>query len=650
MADLKIQAVIQAVDKVTGPINSVNSSLNKLENGTKKANKAGVALGTSFTQSFTRIAAGFIGANVAMAAFRGVMRSTFTLGMEFESTLVSAAAKFGKGAERGTATFDSLKESAKKAGLTTEFTAAQAAEGLDYMALAGFNAEQSIKALPGVINLATAAGLDLGTASDIATDALGAFGLMSKDSGQLEKNLQRVNDVMLKTGNTYNENVQQMFEAVRMAAPAGASLGVEIEKFGVYSGVLASAGLKGSIAGTQLRMMFLRLAAPVGEGGKLLKKLGIQTKDSKGNLLDVTKILGQLEGKLSKFGSATKANVLTKIFGQEAITGVNNLLSYGVENLAADEKKIQDSFGETARIAAEKRNTMYGSMKSAQSAFESFGNMIFERLYPVIRGMFDGIASFFRFMTNNPGMQALVVFVGIFTSTLLILVSVLKMAAIATAIWNAVLLANPLTWIVLAIAAVVAIGYLLISNFGAIYGWVKKTWNAFSAWLMQLGVVRWAIKHVCNLFELFWTQAKAVWSFMTTLLAPMWHGFIEVLASVWRAIDTYLIQPFLKLLDILGLVLGKFAEFSAGAVGKIAAVFGYEAEAAPQNGAAAAPGAARANEMDKNLIVPPVASTAGANVSGKIAVNFNNPPPKTTYSSSDFGGIGLKLGSSGGFR
>ena len=135
-------------------------------------------------------------AGFSFGAIKGQITETIKTGVQFEKTMVSAAAKFPGDIQKGTDKFNALEAAAQKVGRTTEFSASQSAEGLNFLALAGFNAEQAMAALPGTVNLATAAETDFANATQMATNTLGAFNLKTKDSVQLQKNLARVSSVM----------------------------------------------------------------------------------------------------------------------------------------------------------------------------------------------------------------------------------------------------------------------------------------------------------------------------------------------------------------------------------------------------------------------------------------------------------------------
>ena len=196
---------------------------------------------------------------------------------------------FIKMALKGSEDFERMALAAKKIGAETEFSTTQAAEGFNFLAMAGFNVDQAIAALPGIVDLATAAQMDLATATDIASDALGSFNMMTDDATKLSGNLTKINDVLARTVTTSNTTISMMFETIKKAAPVGVTAGVSLETFAALTGKLAR-GMKGEVAGTTLKNIFLSLAAQTPKAANALKLLGVTTQDQKGNLRDVIDI------------------------------------------------------------------------------------------------------------------------------------------------------------------------------------------------------------------------------------------------------------------------------------------------------------------------------------------------------------------------
>lgn len=370
-----IEAIFKAVDKMTAPITRMQNRVGKFT----RSVGAGVA---SARRGLNKFAGGMrnvaLVGGVALGLVSAGMADVIRTGAEFEDALTSAVAKFPEGIEKGTDAFKSLQMAARRVGRETEFTATQSAQALDFLAMAGFNAKSAIAALPGVVDLATAGKMDLARATDIASDALGAFGLMSDVPETVGQNLARVNNVLAKTSTTANTTIEGLFEAMKEGGPIATSVGATIETFSALAGTMASSGIKASKAGTTLKRVFSTLAAPTGEAAKTLRRLGIQTKDSKGDMLDVIDIFASLEKRLKGLGSTERAAVVERIFGQIPLAGVNVLLKAGSEKLRDYRSALEDASGAAAKMAEKMRSTVTGRLKGLQSAVESVKISIFE--------------------------------------------------------------------------------------------------------------------------------------------------------------------------------------------------------------------------------------------------------------------------------
>ena len=270
---------------------------NKSSKAFKKANRS--------ASRFRDITKGILAAGAISKVLAGLKQGVSAVTTEFidfDGAIISAAAKFkdiNLATAEGQKRMLELKKAARETGAATQFSAGQAASGLDFLAMAGFNATQAMAALPGVVNLSTVANIDLSRATDIASDSLGAFGLMTEDTTQLQKNFTRVNDVMALTMSRTNTNMEDMFEAVKKGAPDFTKAGQTLESFNALLGVMANSGKKGSEAGTALRNIMLRLASPTKEAQKAIDKIGIKTADASGNFRDIVDILADVHNSVT---------------------------------------------------------------------------------------------------------------------------------------------------------------------------------------------------------------------------------------------------------------------------------------------------------------------------------------------------------------
>ena len=482
-----VEAVFKAVDRVTAPVSRMQNRVGRLTR----------SMGRGFDRLNRRVGRFAEGAKksalaitAALALTTGAMADVVSTGADFEQTIVSAAVKFPGEIRRGTEAFEQLEQAAKRTGATTEFSASQSAEALNFLAMAGFDAESSISALPGVIDLATSAQVDLATATDVASDSLGAFGLMTKDATKLGINLARVNDVIAKTTTSANTTVESLFETIKEGGPVATTAGASLETFSALAGELANAGIKGSQAGTTLKNMFLKLAAPTGQSAKLLKRLGIQTQDANGDMRDIVSILGDLNGALDGLGTAERSGILEGIFGKIPIAGVNVLLASGSDRLREYRKELEDASGASSTMASVMRDTLQGRLNSLKSAVEGVKISIFGMnrgpLAEAIDGMTEWVRTNEQLIASNIGgflaniinnFEQIATWVkraGIGLAAFIAFNMALKAIILTMTVLNLVMAANPIVLAALAIAAAAA---LIIAAWEPIKGFFADLWG-----------------------------------------------------------------------------------------------------------------------------------------------------------------------------
>jgi len=327
-------------------------------------------------------------------AFGAGLANVVSTGATFEQTMVNAAAKFDI-VSQSQKEFIALSKAAQEQGARTEFTATQAAEALQFLGLAGFEVNEAIAALPGVIDLATVAQTELAQATDIATDTMGIFGLNVGTAEEKAKNLVKVSDLLAKTSTSANTSMEQMFEALKQGGPVAKAAGVSMLDTSVILGVLANAGIKGSDAGTGLKRVILGLAAPTPKATAALKKLGVTTtevtKTSKAltgaleeagirttmmekgvkKLRGPLAIMEDLQTAVSKLQPADRPKFLDAIFGKIGIASSVNLIDNAGKSIDELKGKIADYAGTVSKLADFQRKTLIGNWNALNSIIES---------------------------------------------------------------------------------------------------------------------------------------------------------------------------------------------------------------------------------------------------------------------------------------
>ena len=412
-----VTSVFKARDKDPSLFPRMGKKSKKFGETTSKAfKKAGKS-----ASSTGKIIKGILGAGLITKALSGVSAGLTEVTAQFigfDDAVTAASAKF-KGlnlaTKEGQQTLLDLKKAARETGKLTKFSAVEAAQGLDFYATAGFNAKQAMAVLLPTAKLATIANLDLARTSDIASDSLGAFGLMTDDSTQLQKNFTRVSDVMARTMTSTNTNMEDMFESIKKGAPTFTATGQSIETFNALMGVMANSGVKGAESGTQLRNMMLRLAKPTDEAQQALDQMGIVTRDSKGDFIDIIKILGQFEKGLEGKGKAEKAAALKTIFGVRSITGLNLLLQEGSTKLEKFRGELIKSGGATKDMADVMDKSLGNRLKSLKSAAIEVGFSLLSAFQDQGISAIDTFTKFIRNIDTKPlieGIKNTVKFLG----------------------------------------------------------------------------------------------------------------------------------------------------------------------------------------------------------------------------------------------
>ena len=241
---------------------------------------------------------------VGMAMGAGIAKS-ITIGAAFESDMAKVAAVSRASDEQ----LKQLTATARQLGAETQWSASEAAQGMQYLAMAGFKTNEIVETMPGMLNLASAGAIDLASASDIASNILTGFGLSASD-------MNRVGDVLTNTFTQSNTTLQGLGATMKYAAPVAKAMGVSIEEAAAMAGKLGDAGIQGEMAGTTLRSVLLRLSAPSQQAAAALDTLGVKTTDADGKMKSFPAILKELNAAMSGMSESAKANFTKTIFAQ----------------------------------------------------------------------------------------------------------------------------------------------------------------------------------------------------------------------------------------------------------------------------------------------------------------------------------------------
>lgn len=315
-------------------------------------------------------------AKAGMTAIAGVSASVGGLGiaigkvgMDFEAQMSRVGAISGATASE----LELLENKAKEMGATTQFSATESAEALEYMALAGWKTDDMLNGLSGVMNLAAASGEDLGLVSDIVTDGLSAFGLAASDSAKFA-------DVLAATSSNANTNVSMLGESFKYVAPVAGALGYSIEDTSVALGLMANAGIKASSSGTALRTLMTNLASPTSTSAKAISDLGLSITDASGNMLPFNDVILQLRDSFSTLGEAEKAQYAEMLAGKEGMSGLLAIVNASQADFDKLSGAINNSTGSAEKMAKTMNDNLAGSLKVLKSTLEGIALSLYEEL------------------------------------------------------------------------------------------------------------------------------------------------------------------------------------------------------------------------------------------------------------------------------
>lgn len=368
--------------------------------------------------------------NGLSSAFRttgSVLSKSVTLPLVGIGTVaVTTASTFEKGMSKVSAIsgavgndLESLRNKAIEMGAKTKFSASEAADAFQYMAMAGWKTEDMLDGIEGIMNLAAASGEDLAVTSDIVTDALTAFGLSAKDSAHFA-------DVLAVASSNSNTNVALMGETFKYVAPLAGTMGISIEDAAESIGLMANAGIKGSQAGTSFRSILNRIATDAGASSKSLgalgtvtEELGVQVYDSEGNLRDWSEIIDECRVAWNGLTVEQQSNYGKTIAGQEALSGWLALMNAAPEDINKMKVALSDADGTAKEMSETMMNNLSGSITILKSTLESAAITVGERLTPYVQKLTEWIQKLVeKFNSLSDEQKDLVVKIGLIVAAI----------------------------------------------------------------------------------------------------------------------------------------------------------------------------------------------------------------------------------------
>ena len=529
-------------------------------------NIAGV--GTTLTKTVTTSVVGLGTAAVKTAA-------------DFDTAMSQVAAVSGATGDE----LEALRDKAREMGSKTKFSASEAAEAMNYMAMAGWKTSDMLAGIEGIMNLAAASGEDLATTSDIVTDALTAFGLTAADSGHFA-------DILAAASSNANTNVSMMGETFKYVAPIAGAMGYSAEDTAEAIGLMANAGIKSSQAGTSLRKILTELNGEVKISGASIGEVTIQTANADGTMRSLGDILADCRVAFSKLSESEQAAAAETLVGKTAMSAFLALMNAAPADIQKLESAIStcsdsmDGYNGTAeKMAAVMQDNLAGQMTILKSQLQELAIAFGEILMPIIREVVSFLQGLIDKLNGlDDGTKETIVKVGLFAAALgpVLIVIGKIISAVGTILsiipavsgvistvtgafgaFNAVLLANPIALVIAAIAALVA-GFVVLWNkcdafrefwinlwngikdffvgiwdgiksvFSGVVDFIRDNWQGLLLFLVN--PIAGAFKLIydnCESFRNFWDN---LWSNIKEGFSNIWEGIKNICSSAWNAI------------------------------------------------------------------------------------------------------------------
>ena len=514
-------------------------------------------------------------------------------GADFDSAMSKVAAVSGAtGSE-----MDALREKAREMGSKTKFSASEAADAMNYMAMAGWKTNDMLSGIEGIMNLAAASGEDLASTSDIVTDALTAFGLSASDSGHFA-------DILAAASSNANTNVSMMGETFKYAAPVLGSLGYSAEDSAIAIGLMANAGIKSSQAGTALRSSITNLAKPTDTVASAMEQYGISLTDSSGKMYSLRELMEQLRQKLGGLSEAEQAQAAASLFGKEAMSGMLAIIN----GSPADFEKLSNAIdtcsdtvdgynGTTEKMAAVMQDNLAGQVTILKSQLEELAISFSDILMPTIRSIVSRIQELVDKLNQlDPQTKETIAKIALVAAALgpmlvvlgktissvgTVFSAVSKLPALFSTVQGGIgaitgalgVSLGSLLAIIAAVAALVAAFVHLWktndefkSNIIAIWEQIKNTFTGLTQGITD------RLNALGFDFESFTDVLKAAWDGLCNLLAPIFEGVFQNISNIFSEFTGVL----LGLLDVLiGLFTGDWEQCWNGIKGIFTSIWNF---------------------------------------------------------------------------
>ena len=460
----------------------------------------------------------------------GVGTASTKVAMDFEAGMSEVLAISGATAKE----FELLEKKAIEMGAKTKFSATESADAFKYMAMAGWDAEEMLSGIEGVMNLASASGEDLAMVSDIVTDSLTAFGLSAKDSA-------RFADVLAQASSKSNTNVALMGETFKYVAPVAGALGYNVEDVAVAIGLMANSGIKGSQAGTALRSVFTRLAKPTKQVQTAMNELDISLTNADGTMKPLNELLLQMRDRFSGLTEAQKAQYSAMIAGQEGMSGLLAIVNASESDFKTLTEQINNASGASKEMASIMLDNTAGAVEQLKGALESAGIIIGKQLTPYIIKLAEWITGLVeKFNSLSEEQQEQITKWGLIIASIgpLLLIGS-KLITFFSTLFNIFnVLISPITTLITSIRqfgfGLTMLGYQegLITFFTTFMNILKTIIGAINPVIVIIGILVGAFVTLWKTNEDFREKVIGIWNEVLQVFSDFSNGIKERLKSI----------------------------------------------------------------------------------------------------------------------
>ena len=518
-----------ALTEMEAELKNVNAELARapFDEYAAKAEKVGGTL-TSVGQKLLPLSTSIAGLGVA------AVKTT----ADFDSEMSKVSAISGA---TGT-DLDKLRGKAREMGAKTKFSASEAAQGMQYMAMAGWKTQDMMDGLEGIMNLAAASGEDLASTSDIVTDALTAFGLSAKDSSHFS-------DILAAASSNANTNVSMMGETFKYAAPVLGSLGYTAEDAALAIGLMANAGIKSSQAGTSLRGAITNLAKPTDTVAAAMDKYGISLTDSSGKMLSLRELMEQLRQKLGGLSEAEQAQAAAALFGKNAMSGMLAIINGSDKDFEKLAGAIDNCDGSSEKMANTMNDNLQGQITILMSQLQELAISFGEILMPKIRDIVTHIQNFVdKLNAMDEGQKETILRIGMFVAALapmlmglgkVITFSANVSRALGTLSAGLVKAGGFSGVFTKALGLITSPAAIVVGAIAAITAVIIHLWNTNEDFRNTITAIWQKIKDAFTIFAAGISERLSAlgitFSDVTSAIKTIWDGFCNLLAPVMEA-------------------------------------------------------------------------------------------------------------------